>query len=191
MNKTPVRFFICTDNYFLYKGIVCSLSERMNFKFMWVKETYLEIVEQLQSEDVVLLLQETHLIDFYFLKKLCTCECKVIMTNSEKNWMLNIMFDFVMINRRFYLSDLLLALHAKNKTIFHARYPNFTRQEKKVLFYTSKGYSVSDMSIYMGISEKTLYQHQRNALKKIGMDKPRGVVALPKNLLEYLFHQHH
>ena len=109
------------------------------------------------------------------------------MASSEHNWLLNIMFNFVMINYKFYLSDLFLAIHAKNKTNFYTRFPHFTSQEKKVLFYTAKGHSVSDMSKYLDISKKTIYQHQRNALYKIGMDKPRNVVCLPKNFIEFLF----
>lgn len=46
------------------------------------------------------------------------------------------------------------------------------------------------MSKYLDISEKTIYQHQRNALNKIGMTKPRNVVGLPKNFIEFLFHKH-
>ncbi|WP_313080948.1 helix-turn-helix transcriptional regulator [Atlantibacter sp.] len=189
---TLVKTYICTDNYFLYKGIVCSLAERLNCHFVWVSDINQAqyILSEVRQEDVVILLAETNTIDFYFLIKLCKCQCKVIMASHEQNWLLNIMFNFIMINSHFYLSDLLLAIHSKTMHSFYAKYPKLTRQEKKVLFYTYKGHSVSAMSRYLEISEKTIYQHQRNALTKIGMEKPRNVVGLPKNFLEFLFHKH-
>ncbi len=189
---TLVKVFICTDNYYLYKGIVCSLSERVNCHFVWVSDIDNKssfVLNALRQQDIVILLTETKMIDFYFLIKLCKCQCKVVMASNEQNWLLNIMFNFAMINTHFYLSDLLLAIYSKSNQNFYAKYPKFTKQEKKVLFYTSKGHSVSAMSRYLEISEKTIYQHQRNALNKIGMDRPRSVVGLPKNFLDFLFHK--
>lgn len=193
MDELLIKVFICTENYYLYKGVVCSLSERLNCHFVWIKDidsNKTQLLQEIQPQDIVILLTETNVIDFYFLINLCKCNCKVIMASSEQNWLLNIMFNFVMMNCKFYLSDLLLAIHSKNKNCYYAQYPRFTRQEKKVLFYTSKGHSVSDISKYLDISEKTIYQHQRNALNKIGMTKPRNVVGLPKNFIEFLFHKH-
>jgi len=189
---TLMKVFVCTDNYFLYKGIICSLSERLNCHFIWINDINKPsfALSELKQQDIVIILTETNLIDFYFLIKLCKCQCKIIMASNEQNWLLNIMFNFIMINSHFYLSDLLLAIYSKSNQNFYAQYPKFTRQEKKVLFYTSKGHSVSAMSRYLEISEKTIYQHQRNALNKIGMDRPRSVVGLPKNFLEFLFHKH-
>lgn len=191
--EESAKFFICTENYYLYKGVACSLPERLNYSVVWVRninEQNLPAIKSLTEYDVMLILTETKKIDFYFLTHLCKCACKVIIANSEQNWLLNILFNFTVISRHFYLSDLLLAVHSKSNKNFNAKYPKFTKQEKKVLFYTYKGYSVSVMSKYLAIKDKTIYQHQRNALNKIGMDRPRSVVSLPKNFLEFLFHKH-
>lgn len=193
MDESLIKFYICTSNFYLYKGIVCSLSEKINCHFIWLSSIDKKnaiFLQELRPQDIVMLLSETNDIDFYFLMKLCKCECKVIMATSEQNWLLSIMFNFAMMSNKFYLSDLLLAIHSKNRHNFYTNFPKFTQQEKKVLFYTSKGYSVTTMSQYLAISEKTIYQHQRNALNKIGLDKPRNVVGLPKNFLNFMFHEH-
>lgn len=189
MDKTLIKVFICTDNYYMYKGIIDSLSERLNCHFVWIKDIddhAPAMLKDLGAQDVVILLNHASMIDFYFLLKLCKSQSKVIMANSEQNWFLNIMFGFVIIGERFYLSDLLIAIHTKNKASYYAQYPKFTNQEKKVLFYTSKGHSIFKISQYMSISEKTIYQHQRNALNKIGISKPRGIVGLPKNFFHFM-----
>lgn len=191
MDESLVKVFICTENYYLYRGIVCSLSERLNCHFVRLNnfdQRKAHLLQEIRSQDIVIILTEINTIDFYFLINLCKCNCKVIMAGSEQNWLLSIMFNFVMINCKFYLSDLLLAIHSKNKINYCAQYPRFTPQEKKVLFYTYKGHSITIMSRYLNISEKTVYQHQRNALNKIGMRKPRNVMCLPKNFIEFLFH---
>ncbi|MFB0713420.1 helix-turn-helix transcriptional regulator [Buttiauxella noackiae] len=66
--------------------------------------------------------------------------------------------------------------------------PKITTREKNVLIYTLNGIDINIMSHLLKISHKTIYQHQRNALKKFGIRKPRDIINLPTNFIDYICH---
>ncbi|MCK7230004.1 helix-turn-helix transcriptional regulator [Enterobacter asburiae] len=189
MEKKPGRLFICTDDYYLYYGAWCSLTVTLGYDIIWLKsiESLHDLVWlNLREDDTVILLTEINLINYTMLLSMYQREFKIFIRDEKDDISLKYLFNFIILNRDCGLNDLLFAIHASNYKYNTVLYPKITPQEKRILTYTLKGYTVKNISDLLEVSEKTIYNHQRSALKKLGVRKIINLFKLPRNLLDQL-----
>lgn len=189
-----MNVYVITRNHYLYRGIVHSLQDTSKFTFIHLSpdmKTCREIIKNATPLDILLLVSDYGCkFDFQFLVSASKCRASVVYSGWFDNFKFQRMFGFTLIGGNFYLSDLLQALNVRNNVSRSIRYPKITLQEKKILFHLWKGVSVTEIARFLSVEPKTVYQHQRNVLNKIGIRKARDLFLLPKNFIEYMYLVH-
>jgi len=189
-----MNVYVVTENKYLYQGMLHSLTEFSNFTVMLIPssdEERIEIVQNLTDDDLLILIADAgYKYDFHFLVAASMCQARVIYSGAFENFHFQHMFGFTIIGVHFLLSDLMQAMYMRNNTKRKIRLPKITLREKEILFYTSKGNSVAEMAGFLCVEPKTVYHHQRNVLKKIGVRKPRDLYLLHENFVERLYQTH-
>lgn len=189
----PVNVFVVTENHYLYYGIDASLVGRGDYRVSMVsseKTMNSAIIKNAQDTDIIFLVAEKNNFDFGFLKTICKCRAKVIYAKNDTNFPFGYMFDFIVITARFFLSDLLQAINSSQRKSRIVKFPNITKSERIILYYTIRGTSVNDMARYLSVSTKTVYQHQHNALAKVGVRKVSQLTEIPNKFIDYLYLKH-
>ncbi|MCK7230005.1 helix-turn-helix transcriptional regulator [Enterobacter asburiae] len=185
-----MNLFIVTSNYYLFCGIESLLVDKVHHRLTLINPEEAEKSSQIKNagcSDIIFLVSEGTHYAFHFLQQACKSKAKVIYAKHATDFPFNKTFDFIVISARFYLSDILLAINVRQVKSRTVRYPRITETEKLILYYTARGASVNAISQYLSISISTVYQHQRNALSKVGVRKASQLPELPKNFIEYLY----
>lgn len=189
-----MNVYVITRNYYLYQGICHSLQTVSKFKFIHIlpdDSSSLKFIVDATPQDILLLITDGGFkYDFQFLVCASKCQASVIYSGCFENFKFQKMFGFSLIGGTFYLNELLQALNVRNNFSRSIRYPVMTEREKKILLHTWEGVSVTDMARLMSVEPKTVYQYQRNILKKIGIRKPRDLFLLPHNFIESMLQVH-
>ncbi|TNV20475.1 hypothetical protein FH968_10760 [Buttiauxella sp. B2] len=188
-----MNIFILTNDFYMFNGIKHALSDRLAYNCVQVDPSspYNAFLFFCASkEDVFVLLPDFYKLSFDVLLGLNNSKASVIITKTESTSILGLIFQYQLIPKKFYLSDLLQAIHFKYSEAKVANIPKLTGREKDILLFTVKGISISSMSRSLDICIKTAYQHQRNALKKIGIQRACNIFQLPDNLISYLCTYH-
>nr|EKW5935112.1 helix-turn-helix transcriptional regulator [Citrobacter farmeri] len=151
----------------------------------------MEIIKNATPLDVLLLISDYgSKFDFHFLVSASKCRGHVIYSGCFDNFKFHKMFGFTLIRGHFHPNDLLQALSSKNNISRNIHLPRITEKERQILFQTWSGTSISDIAKIMSLGPKTVYQHQRNVLDKIGIRKARDLYLLPENFVEYIYQAH-
>lgn len=185
-----MKIYVITENNFLFTGVVHSLSPRMNSQFIQLnpldKNNY-STYEDSDIVDIYILAPEYLRIDFDMLVALNKTRSSVIIASSETDWNVGRVFSFSKMEKKFSLSDLLQCIFtlrpSGNKQIY---LPKITSSERSVLLMTLNGVSIDFIGFRLDMAIKTVYSHQKSALRKLGVRKFRDIVTLPENFIEYV-----
>ncbi|MFJ3458544.1 helix-turn-helix transcriptional regulator [Scandinavium goeteborgense] len=187
-----MNIYILTQNLYLYVGIKNALKEHINAKIMHIKfdEVYYFLKQHyFLGDDVFILSSEFSTLDFSSLLLLSKSNAKTIISRNNFRFNYREIFNFSVIPQKFYLSDLLQAIHLTPVIHISTTLPKITEREKSILFYISSGIDIHVVSEILNISHKTTYQHLKNALKKVGIRKSRDIINLPRNFITYMCHR--
>lgn len=186
-----MNIYVFTQNIYLYTGIKHTLKKYLKANIVHI--TFNEVNDFVNqhyflSDDIFILSSESVKLDFHLLLLLSKSSTKTIISRDNLNFNYNAIFQFSEIPENFCLRDLLQAIHLNPIIRKTTTMPKITTREKNVLIYTLNGIDINIMSHLLKISHKTIYQHQRNALKKFGIRKPRDIINLPTNFIDYICH---
>ncbi|HBY9717231.1 TPA: hypothetical protein MJA52_004246 [Klebsiella aerogenes] len=97
----------------------------------------------------------------------------IVMSNYYLNRiLLKKSFKFFIVSKYIQPKTIFSALsNLKNNNHRYIRYPSIklTKKEKDVLELTISGFSVKSLSMLSRLSEKTIYAHKSNVMKKFGL----------------------
>lgn len=185
-----MNIYVITENYYLFTGVVHSLSSRMACHFIRLNPhdtNNYSIYKDSAPSDVYILAPENSKIDFSILVALNDTKSSVIFARSNSDGNICRMFRFTNLERVFHLSDLLQCIFKlKPSDSREIHLPKITTQERSVLLLTLSGMGVSYIGARFNMTVKTVYAHQRSALKKLGVRKVRDVISFPDHFVEYI-----
>jgi len=188
-----INVFIITNNYYLFRGIEAALEGNVEFRIVHIEpdSPALPVFMRISSSrDILLLISDGYIFDINFLIAACKSRAGIIYSTRNATTGFHPVSGFVMMHSRFYMSDLLQAIYTQQSEKREVNYLNITSQEKRVLYHTIHGETICEIGRLLSISRRTVYLHQRNAIKKIGFKKTRDLINLPKNLIDTLYSEY-
>ena len=165
-----ITAYVCTPNHYLYIGCKHILSQK-GANVVYLKKYTDIIVDSLDKNDLLILhFDKTSLISIPFIREICRY-VKVILLAPNAS----LRFDLILsinniIGVNCQLIDISNAID--NLLFFNTRkkYDSIMlkRKELRILFLTSQGKSVYDISKKLNINIKTVYFIKRKTLMKLG-----------------------
>lgn len=181
MNQTSNIAFFCDDYYFLV-ALRYIFTEKGDF-FIHIdsREKIYSCISNVNKCDVIIIaIENANYLDpiFESIEKKNSIMIFIINTPLydeiiTSNRFLNKKSSSIFIVSKYIHPEKLFSAlsNLKNDNLKYIRYPyvNLTKKEKDILNLTISGYSIKNLSMLSRLSEKTVYAHKSNALRKFGL----------------------
>lgn len=91
----------------------------------------------------------------------------IFISNVLDYYALKHMSDFVFIDKKCRLNEILSCLLVKSSQYNYRMKYSLSQREEEVLYFIQKGLDVNDISQRLGMTRKTFYAHRRNLIFKL------------------------
>ena len=186
-----MNIYILTENNYLLSGVAHYL-----IKKNWTSVTRFPIespqatklIDICSDGDVFIIDMDIMHTKFSIIKKIHDRKCTTVVIKNRSSLILMKPFYTKMFPGIFNISELNEILITTQKPASGKRRKKnlITPQERTVLGYFVKGCSVSRISEFLEISQKSIYAHQRSLCNKLGIRRSCDIAALPNGFMEYL-----
>nr|WP_315292801.1 helix-turn-helix transcriptional regulator [Serratia proteamaculans] len=163
--------YIVTDNNFFFIG----LKEKLTLeKVTLINPTETECMLKVAFEKKSIFIFFVSIFSMAMVSTIITEDLSgkiIIILTSRKENLKSSLFWPVFLGRSASIDDIctkIFSIKEQEVTQQNPHTPLLTVREKQILRHVFKGKSVNTISRLLGISRKTVYSHQHNALQKLG-----------------------
>lgn len=177
-----MTLYVLTENSFLYAGFSQLFSQRFNKNCVRLTSKNMTTFFRhmaVQQEDIFIIASDSLLVSYSLLLYLNKYKARIFLIRNQFNERLIGDLSCNFLDKDLSISDIARAFLEKNKINDSLHLPELTDREKEILFYTLNGLSTPNISEHLNIAIKTVYSHQRNGLRKIGVRKVTDIIRLP------------